>query len=271
MNLPAFLRNAIAKPGAPQPRGGVYLGWGSEGPVLARPDEHLLVIGPPRSGKTTRLLAFSVFCHPGAVVATSTKPDIIALTSWARERLGRAWFWGPSGTMAVPEGMEELRWSPVVGCSDFDEAVARAYALSTAARPSQSAHDAHWTERAQALLAPLLHAAALEGEDISGVLSWLHRHQLLEPTTVLHDNGSDRAAELLEGIARTEARERPALPTSTPPPSPGLPTPFTCVPPRQPRHCTRRWLSHSSTRSEAPSTKFTPGRRCCSHWTSWRR
>jgi len=211
MKLSALGRNVFVKPAPPPPHGGIYLGWGSDGPVIARPDEHLLVIGPPRSGKTTRLLAFSVLSHPGAVVVTSTKPDIIGLTSWARERLGRVWFWAPSGTMDVPEGMEELRWSPVVGCSDFDEAVARAYALSSAARPGQSVHDAHWTERAQALLAPLLHAAALEGGDVSSVLSWLHRHQLLAPITVLKDSGSERAAELLEGIARTEARERSGI------------------------------------------------------------
>jgi type IV secretory pathway TraG/TraD family ATPase VirD4 len=211
MNLPALLRSVVVKPAAPPPSGGIYLGWGTDGPVLARPDEHLLIIGPPRSGKTSRLLAFSVLCHPGAVVVTSTKPDVIGLTSWARRELGRTWAWGPSGTMAVPEGMEELRWSPVVGCSDFDEAVARAYALTSAARPAQSVHDAHWTERAQALLAPLLHAAALEGGDVSTVLSSLHRHQLLAPITVLKDNGSERAAELLEGIARTEARERSGI------------------------------------------------------------
>jgi type IV secretory pathway TraG/TraD family ATPase VirD4 len=168
-------------------------------------------VGPPRSGKTTRLLAFTVLGHPGAVVATSTKPDVLGLTSWARERVGRIWLWDPSGTTAVPDGVEELRWSPVVGCSDFDEAVARAYALSSAARPDQSVHDAHWTERAQALLAPLLHAAALNGDDLSSVLSWLHRHHLLAPITVLKDNGSGRAAELLEGIGRTEARERSGI------------------------------------------------------------
>jgi type IV secretory pathway TraG/TraD family ATPase VirD4 len=52
---------------------------------------------------------------------------------------------------------------------------------------------------------------ALEGGDVSSVLSWLHRHQLLAPITALKDNGSDRAAELLEGIARTEARERSGI------------------------------------------------------------
>ncbi|HXW80058.1 MAG TPA: hypothetical protein VEJ84_11210, partial [Acidimicrobiales bacterium] len=101
-------------------------------------------------------MAFSVLNHPGPVVVTSTKPDILALTAWARQRLGRLWLWSPGGGLNYA-GVEELRWSPVVGCADFDEALARAWALSSSARPNQSAHDVHWTERAQALLAPLLH------------------------------------------------------------------------------------------------------------------
>lgn len=211
MKPTALFRRVASKP-APRPSpGGIYLGWGTEGPVTARPDEHLLVVGPPRSGKTTRLLAFSVLCHRGPVVVTSTKLDVLALTSWAREQNGRLWMWDPSGTVAVPEGVSELRWSPVIGCEVFDEAVRRAHALASAARPNQSTHDAHWTERAQALLAPLLHAAAVKGNDLAAVLSWLHRHHLLTPIEALKQAGSTRAAELLEGIARTEARERSGI------------------------------------------------------------
>jgi type IV secretory pathway TraG/TraD family ATPase VirD4 len=72
-------------------------------------------------------------------------------------------------------------------------------------------HDAHWSERAQALLAPLLHAAAVRGDDLGAVLSWLHRHHLLTPIDALKKAGSARAAELLEGIARTEWRERSGI------------------------------------------------------------
>ncbi|HMK97423.1 MAG TPA: type IV secretory system conjugative DNA transfer family protein [Acidimicrobiales bacterium] len=212
MKLTARLRDVAPDKSVLPPRSdGIYLGWGTNGPVLARRDEHLLVTGPPRSGKTTRLLAFSVLSHPGPVVVTSTKPDVLALTSWARERLGRLWLWDPSGTTTIPEGVAELRWSPVIGCGDFDEAVRRAYALCSAARPGQSVHDGHWTERAQALLAPLLHAAAVKGEDLATVLSWLHRHHLLSPIEALKKAGSVRAAELLEGIARTEWRERSGI------------------------------------------------------------
>jgi type IV secretion system protein VirD4 len=211
MNLPAIFRSTASSARRPaasrgdQP--GIYLGWGTNGPVRARPDQHLLVLGPPRSGKTTRLVTFSVLTHPGPVVVTSTKPDVLQLTGWARSRLGRLWLWDPSGTLEVPDGVDELRWSPVVGCQIWDQAVARAYALSSSARPNPSAHDTHWVERGQALLAPLLHAAALVDGDLAGVLSWLHHRDLIGPISVLTDKGSRRAASILEGIAHTDSRE----------------------------------------------------------------
>jgi type IV secretory pathway TraG/TraD family ATPase VirD4 len=210
MKLPALVRDALRpspRPAPPPAPGGLYLGWGTNGPVRARTDEHALVIGPPRSGKTSRLLVFAVLAHTGPAVVTSTKPDVLALTAPARARLGRVWLWDPSGTTPVPDGVEELRWSPVVGCEIWDEAVARAYALSSAARPHQSAHDAHWVERAQALLAPLLHAAALAGADLAVVLSWLHRRELVMPLSTLTDKGAHRAAALLAGIGHTDPRE----------------------------------------------------------------
>jgi type IV secretory pathway TraG/TraD family ATPase VirD4 len=166
-----------------------------------------LIIGPPRSGKTSRLLALALLSHTGPAVVTSTKPDVLALTGAARARLGRIWLWDPSGTTPLPEGAEELRWSPLVGCEVWDEAVQRTHSIATAGRPNQSAHDAHWVERAQALLAPLLHAAALVDGDLAAVLSWLHRRELLAPISLLNHHGSHRAANLLEGIAHTDSRE----------------------------------------------------------------
>ena len=207
------LRPAFGQRRAPRPAGrpGLYLGWGERGPVLARPDEHLLVLGPPRSGKTTRVLSFGLLAHPGPAVVTSTKADVFWLSAWARQRLGKVWLWSPGGEDQVPEGASELRWSPLVGCEIWDEAVARAYALSTAARPNPSAHDTHWVERAQALLAPLFHAAATGNGDLAVVLSWLHRRDLSGPASLLEAHGARRAADVLQGIARTEGREQSGI------------------------------------------------------------
>jgi type IV secretory pathway TraG/TraD family ATPase VirD4 len=184
---------------------GVYLGWGTLGPVRARPDEHVLVLGPPRSGKTTRLVAPALLSHPGPAVVTSTKPDIFVMTTQQRSRLGPLWCWSPAGP--VPDGAHQLRWSPLSGCADWDVAVARAHTLASAARPGAGGHDWHWVERAQALLAPLLHAAALEGTDVGALMSWLHRRDLVVPLSVLTGAGASLAADVLAGVAQTDPRE----------------------------------------------------------------
>ena len=199
-------------PRRPVPPGwwpGLYLGAGRTGPVFAGPEHHALILGPPRSGKTSRLAVPNLRVHPGPAVVTSTKTDIAAATHPWRTALGTCWLWDPTGTIQPPPDVRPLRWSPVVGCQRWDSAVARAHALATAARPPQTrgSTDAHWVERAQALLAPLLHAAALNGGELAVVLSWLHRRQLLQPVSLLRDNGSAMAANILEGIALTEPRE----------------------------------------------------------------
>lgn len=186
---------------------GLYLGWGHRGPVTAGPEEHVLVLGPPRSGKTSRLVVPALIRHPGPAVVTSTKSDVLKATVGHRSRLGRCWYWDPSGTTVVPAGVEPLAWSPVVDCEVWDRAVARAHALATAARPNPSAHDAHWVERAEALLAPLLHATALGHGDLAVLLSWLHRRELTEPVAVLDDHNARRAKDLLQGLAHTDTRE----------------------------------------------------------------
>jgi type IV secretory pathway TraG/TraD family ATPase VirD4 len=175
--------------------------------VYAGTEHHVLILGPPRSGKTTRLVVPSLLAHAGPAVVTSTKPDVVWATVTARSRLGRCWYWDPSGTLPVPEGVEPLAWSPVVGCETWDEAITRAHALASAARPNPSMHDAHWVERAQALLAPLLHAAALVDADLAAVLSDLHRRELAVPLSLLEDRGAHRAADLLRGVANTDSRE----------------------------------------------------------------
>ena len=202
-----------AKP-APRPRSwpGLYLGVGPQGPVFGGPQHHALVIGPPRVGKTTRLVNPNVIFHPGPAVITSTKPDVLAATIPWRAARGRCYLWDPTGTTPCPPGVEPLRWSPLLGCEDWDVAVARTHILAVAARPQhQTSHEPHWVERAQALLAPLLHAAALAEADIACVLTWLHLRDLRLPLDVLGRHRSHLAASVLQGIAVVDPREQSGI------------------------------------------------------------
>ncbi|HLH99580.1 MAG TPA: type IV secretory system conjugative DNA transfer family protein [Acidimicrobiales bacterium] len=210
----AHLRAGLAASG-----GRLYLGAGAGGRLaFASPQQALLVIGPPRAGKTSGVVVPNVLAAPGPVVATSTKPDVLQATLAARAGLGRCWLWDPSGAVAVAPGLpvSPLRWSPVVASRTWDDAVVTARALVGAARPGGRWGDgAHWTERAEALLAPLLHAAAVSvpGGDMRAVVRWTLRRDATTPAGLLAQAGPDAAlaGDVLAGIAATDEREQSGI------------------------------------------------------------
>ena len=165
----------------------------------------MLVLGPPRSGKTSGLVVPTVLGAPGAVVSTSTKPDVLKITAGARGRNGPCLLYDPSGTVETPAGVERVRWSPVSGCRSWDDAllVARGLVGSTrlsGGRGTERVGTDHWSERAQALLAPVLHAAALEGAELKTALSWIDRRQAGPALGILDREGAGIAGDLLAGI-----------------------------------------------------------------------
>jgi type IV secretory pathway TraG/TraD family ATPase VirD4 len=201
---------------AAQTGGCLYLGNGSNGPAWAGAEQAVMVLGPPRSGKTSGLVVPTVLGAPGAVVSTSTKPDVLRATAQARRRGGPCLLYDPSATVETPAGVDRVRWSPVTGCARWDDALLVARALVVSTRPSGGRDGGdvgldHWTERAQALLAPVLHAAAVDGVDLATVLSWIDRRQAAPALSVLDREGAAVAADLLAGIAATDERERSGI------------------------------------------------------------
>ena len=70
---------------------------------------------------------------------------------------------------------------------------------------------AHWVERAEALLAPLLHAAALAERTLADVMGWVLSHELKQPARILEARASDMPRVVLAGILGTEERERSGI------------------------------------------------------------
>ncbi len=196
--------------------GGVYLGAAPEGVRFAGRERAVLVLGPPRSGKTSSLVVPSVLAAPGPVVSTSTKPDVLQATVAARAAQGPCLVYDPSGTVTLPSGTEPLRWSPVAAAGRWDDALllARAVVGATRGASGRDRPTDHWTERAEALLAPLLHAASVEQVPMSTVLSWVDRHQAGPALGILDTAGTPGAAiaaDLLAGIAATDEREQSGI------------------------------------------------------------
>jgi type IV secretory pathway TraG/TraD family ATPase VirD4 len=178
--------------------------------MIGGPEHGALILGPPRSGKTSALVVPNVLAAPGPVVSTSTKTDVLQATAAARSAVGRCWLYDPSGTVAVPPGLTSLRWSPITAGVTWDGALLMARAMVRAARPGRGLADAsHWTERAEALLAPLLHAAARTGADTGTLMAWVNQRDASDALDALREErrGPSTAVDLLGGIAATDPRE----------------------------------------------------------------
>ena len=107
-------------------------------------EEHLLVMAPPRTYKTA-FLADVILRYPGPVIATTTKPDIYALTSAVRAELGPVHVFNPQYIGGVPS---TFCWSPIDGCEDPATAIRRADAFAFAVSQKGVEDGSFWSAKA---------------------------------------------------------------------------------------------------------------------------
>jgi type IV secretion system protein VirD4 len=192
--------------------GGPYLGINERGAWRqAGRERAVLVLGPPRSGKSSAVMIPALLAHSGPAVSASTKPDVLAATVGVRSRIGTAWRFDPVGDAGGLD-VEMLRWSPVSSSGEWDGALAMARSMVSGAGVGVGTTDAtHWSKRATALLAALLHAAAVSDQGIAIVVDWVLAHELDAAGLILETAGARQACGVLVGLANTEARERSSI------------------------------------------------------------
>jgi type IV secretion system protein VirD4 len=128
-----------------------------------------LRIGGPRTGKTGEL-ACRIVEAPGAVIATSTRTDLVDVTGPIRSRRGPVAVFNPSGLGGL---RSSVTFDPLSGCEVPRTAVARAAdLLAGVSAPDQGGDREFWAGQARRVLAALLHAAALGGAGMRDVQSW---------------------------------------------------------------------------------------------------
>ncbi|MDA8037847.1 MAG: type IV secretory system conjugative DNA transfer family protein [Actinomycetota bacterium] len=191
---------------------GLYLGEGDGGPAFAAPQQGLLVLGPPRSGKTSSVVVPNVLAGSGAVVAASTKPDLLLLTAPARSSLGPCLLFDPSGTVVPGPGVRRVGWSPLSGSGSFRQASGVAEAMVLASRLGAPEGDSrHWNERAGALLSVLFHAGALGQFRFREVVSMVDCREVDDARAALARRDARRPLEVLRSITATDSREQSGI------------------------------------------------------------
>lgn len=215
---PGLRSRGAEGPAGGLPSAGVFLGLDSLARVRAsRPERAVLLIGPPRSGKTSAVIIPTLWRHFVPAVCTSTKPDVLEATWARRTTLGRVWSFDPTGSTQSPAGVQQLRWSPLRCSADWDGALLMARAMVADASVGTGTTDAtHWAKRAQALLTGVLHAAAVGGVGVGELVRWVFTHDLETPLGLLDEHqGSPLAAMTLKGLWETDGRERSAIFSAT--------------------------------------------------------
>ena len=146
-------------------------------------------------------------------VVTSTKSDVVAMMARARSD-GATLLFDPSGTVTTPPGVHRVGYSPITQSLHWDGAILATRTLIDVARRGRGERsDDHWTERAGAIVAPLLHAASLRNESLGQLASRIDERICDDVMGELHDRYGDHhpAVTLLRGVLASEERERSGI------------------------------------------------------------
>jgi type IV secretion system protein VirD4 len=200
---PADLRRLwVDGPAAGRPYLG-RVGKGAGRMLAAELEVQPMIVAPPRAGKSSGFVVPWLLEHDGPALVLSTKRDIYEATAPLRRSLGRVWVYDPFGDPA------SAGFTPLVPARTWAGAIAAGEALASAAHPDQAnAANEFWDKEAAAMLAPLLHAAALRGARMGELVGWLDRRDYSLATETLSASGATAAAEQLQGVGRRDERNR---------------------------------------------------------------
>jgi len=179
---------------------------------MTHPRRNLLILGPPRSEKTAGVLTPAILAHPGPVVSTSTKADVLRATGLVRARLGRVWHYGPDGS-ETPPGCVELRWSPIPASAKWSSAITLGKAMADISEQGNADNSAYFRTKAGVMIAALLHAAALGDKPMMWLLRAVNgERRILEEAEEILDQSFEADTQIalsdLRGILELDERSK---------------------------------------------------------------
>ena len=134
----------------------------------------MAVIGPSQSGKTATVVA-GILDWEGPAILSSVKNDLFDETVARRLQLGDVFVFDPMRTIPeLPEGVTRIGWSPLHAARTVPGAIEVSLALLDAAPTDGVTNANYWSSKGQALLWPILFAAAHDPQaTMANVVRWL--------------------------------------------------------------------------------------------------
>ena len=156
-------------------------------------EEHVIVISPPRQGKSG-WLARVILHYPGPVLLTTTKHDVYEYTAAARARRGPVATFNPLGIGGVPL---TFAWNPCAGCRAPAVAIRRADGFAQAVSQKGVEDGTFWTGKCSDWLRATMCAADLAGGDMTLVAHWTLSGDARQAEQLLAEAGMQQWADML--------------------------------------------------------------------------
>ncbi|MGW5453116.1 type IV secretory system conjugative DNA transfer family protein [Nocardia sp. NPDC003979] len=166
--------------------------------IYASWEDFTIVLMGPRSNKTSAVAVPRILSAPGAVIATSNKPDLWILTAALREAVGPVYVFDPGKIAYAPQ---KWWWNILSGITTLREAkmIAEHFIEENRAGGSAQSEDPFFAPTGKNLLAWALLAAALSGRTMRDVLDWIDTYSD-KPIDILHQHGNRRAGNAFAAV-----------------------------------------------------------------------
>ena len=186
---------------------GIVLGWLGRRVLQSPREDNVLLLGVQRSGKTSTVVVPTLLGWSGAVVATSTKEELVRLSARARAERGPVWVFAPldrDHTWLDGLGLLPASWNPVADAITCGDAAELADHFTAEGKRGPSAH---WYLSASNLLTGLIAFTRERGGDMHQVLVLLNRTILAAYLPMAKVTGDRTAADLLFAYGQTPEKE----------------------------------------------------------------
>jgi type IV secretion system protein VirD4 len=186
---------------------GIVLGFFSRQVIQSPREDNVLLLGVQRSGKTSSVVVPTLLSWSGAVVATSTKEELVNLTLAQRRRAGPVGVFAPldeDDAWLRRLGLPASTWNPL------DAALSSGAAAELAdhfTADGKRGHNAHWYLAASSLINGLIISEREQGGDMRSVVARLNRTAPAQYVGLARTVKDTTAAELLLAYALTPDKE----------------------------------------------------------------
>lgn len=169
-------------------------------------EDFTIVIMGPRSNKTSAVAVPEILGAPGAVVATSNKPDLVILTGRIREALGPVYVFDPGQIGYYPQ---TWWWNVLDSIKTLKDArrVAEHFIDDGRGEASGSNADPFFAPSGKNLLSWSMLAAALSGRSLRDVMEWIDTYAT-DAIAILGKHGHRRAGKALAAVLDLPAETR---------------------------------------------------------------